>query len=218
MCVWYNIIVNDRMIDTLNLYLAGRKDMAHKGTELLETERLILRRFTAEDIDQIFNNCWCEYDVWKWTNYKPMRNVEDIVNVAEMFTDKWLASYDRANRYSWAIQLKSTGEVIGRLFGMNPDDRVNQIELAYEIGEKYWNQGLMTEAVKKVITFFFVEVGFNRIYAYHASENPASGRVMKKCGMVYEGTMRQACKCNNGLFDQVNYAILADDYFAKTEK
>lgn len=190
--------------------------MMHKGTVTLETERLVLRRFTMEDIEQIYNNCWSEYEVWKWTNYEPMYFVEDVINTAEMFTDKWFAAYDKPNRYSWAIQLKSTGEVIGRFFGMHPDDRLNQIELAYEIGQKWWNQGLMTEAVKKVIDFFFNEVCFNRIQSHHAVENPASGKVMQKCGMSYEDIMRQACKCNNGLFDKVNYAMLADEYMKQS--
>jgi ribosomal-protein-alanine N-acetyltransferase len=114
------------------------------------------------------------------------------------------------------MQLKSTGEVIGRIWGIRPDDRVCQNELAYELGQKWWNQGLMTEAVKTVINFFFNEVRFNRIYAGHASGNPASGKVMQKCGMIYEGTMRRACKNNNGVFDNVCYAIIAEDYFNKT--
>lgn len=184
----------------------------HKGTITLETERLILRQFTIEDLQQIFNNCWSDPEVWKWTNYKPMHCVEDVINTAEMFTDKWLDAYEKPNRYSWAIQLKSTDEVIGRFFGMYPNDQLSQIELSYELGRNWWNQGLMTEAVKVIIDFFFNEVGFNRIQSHHAHENPTSGRVMQKCGMLYEGTMRQALKCNNGLFDKVNYAILADDY------
>lgn len=68
-----------------------------------------------------------------------------------------------------------------------------------------------------VIGFFLCEVGFNRIYADHAYENPASGKVMQKCGMVYEGTAHQVCKCNNGMFDAVKYAILAKD-FDRNEK
>lgn len=192
--------------------------MTHKGTIMLETERLILRRFTIEDLEQIYYNCWRDFEVWKWTSYKPMNCIEDVINVAEMFTDKWLGAYERLNRYSWAIQLKGSGEVIARIFGMHPDDYVSQIELAYELGRKWWNQGLMTEAVKAVIEFLFNEVGFDRIHANHASENPASGKVMQKCGMTYEGTMKQACKCNNGLFDKVNYAILADEYFKLSTK
>lgn len=185
--------------------------MTHKGTVRLETNRLILRRFTMDDLEPIFNHCWSDPEVFKWTNYTPMTCADDVIHAAGMFTDKWLGAYDRDNRYSWAIELKSTGEVIGRLFGMNPDDSLRQIELTYELGRSWWNQGLMTEAVKAVIDFFFCEVGFNRIQSHHADKNPASGKVMQKCGMTYEGTLRQACQCNNGLFDKVNYAILASD-------
>lgn len=186
--------------------------LTHKGTVQLETERLILRRFTIDDLEPMYRNCWSDYEVWKWTSYAPMKCIEDVQNVADMFTEKWLGAYERPNRYSWAIQLKSSGEVIGRFFGMNPDDRVRQVELAYEIGQKWWNQGFATEATKAVIDFFFREVGFNRIHAYHADQNPASGRVMQKCGMTYEGTLRQACRCNGGLFDMVCYSILANEY------
>lgn len=189
--------------------------MTHKGTVLLETERIILRRFTKNDLEQIYNNCWKEYDVWKWTNYASMTCMAEALTNAGMFTDNWLNAYERPERYSWAIQLKSTEEVIGRLFGMNPDDKVKQVELAYELCSKWWNKGLMTEAVKAVIPFFFKEVGFNRVYAYHADKNPASGKVMNKCGMLYEGTLRQACVCNSGIFDKVMYAILAEDYYEK---
>lgn len=190
----------------------------HKGTVTIETGRLILRQFTEEDLEPIFNNCWSDKEVWKWTNYKPMNSVSDVIYSAGMFTEGWLGAYDRLNRYSWAIQVKDSGTSVGRLFGMHPDDHINQVELAYELGRSWWNQGIMTEAVNAVISFFFREVGFNRIYAYHADKNPASGRVMQKCGMIYEGTLRQACICNNGIFDKVCYAILSGDYFNGSEK
>lgn len=69
---------------------------------------------------------------------------------------------------------------------MHPDDHVSEIELAYEIGRSWWNQGIITEAVTAVIDFFFIKIGINRIYANHANENPASGKVMQKCGMMVE--------------------------------
>ena len=186
--------------------------MTHKGTVRLETDRLILRPFVPEDIGQIFDNCWSDHEVWKWTNYAPMNCLDDVKNNAHMFTDNWLKAYDMPNRYSWAIELKATGQVIGRFFGMYPDDRICQVELAYELGRAWWNQGFMTEAAQAVIAFFFEEVGFNRVFAYHASSNPASGEVMKKCGMKYEGTLRQGGKCNGGIIDAVYYANLAEEY------
>ena len=51
----------------------------HKGTVTIETGRLILRQFTEEDLEPIFNNCWSDKEVWKWTNYKPMNSVSDVI-------------------------------------------------------------------------------------------------------------------------------------------
>jgi len=169
----------------------------------------------------MFHNCWNNINVWKWTLYEPMDSVEDVLTLNNIFTDFWFGKYRQPNYYNWAIELKSLGEVIGRVrgvYGSPLDERTGQIELAYELGENWWNQGLMTEALRKVIDFFFNEIGFNRIYAAHANENPASGKVMQKCEMMYEGTMRQAVKSNNGLCDKVNYAILANEYFNNHSK
>ena len=191
--------------------------MTHKGTVTLETKRLILRRFNLDDLKAMFDNCWSDFDVWKWSSYDPMNSVSDVLKLNNIFTDFWFAKYEKQNHYDWAIQLKETSKVVGRVRGMHPDDSIGQIELAYEIGKPWWNQGLMTEAVKEVINFLFKEVGFNRISAYHASENLASGKVLKKAGMSFEGTMRQACRCNNGLFDRVNFAILADGFLKEAK-
>lgn len=187
--------------------------MTHRGTVTLETERLLLRRFRREDMEQIYDNCWSEREVWGWTNYAPMDNISEVMTNANMFTDNWMNAYGRANRYSWAIELKETGQVIGRYFGMHPDDELQQVELACEIGSRWWNRGLMTEATREVVRFFFEEVGMSRVYAWHASGNPASGRMQEKAGLKYEGTLRQAGKCNNGIYDKVVYAIRAEDYW-----
>ena len=185
--------------------------MEHLGTVRLETPRLILRRFELGDLEAMYENCWRHKSVTQWTSYAPMDCLEDVRNKAEMFTEKWL-SYDNPKRYSWAIVEKASGQVIGRMFGMHPDDRTMQVELGYELGPDWWNLGLMTEAVQATIAFFFEQVGLNRVFAYYAPENPASGRVMQKCGMVYEGTLRQAGKCNHGIIDEVYYSMLASEY------
>ena len=189
------------------------KMLKHKGTVTLETQRLILRRLKINDREQLYNNCWSAPEVWKWSSYEPMDSIDDVVTLNNIFTDFWFAKYEKLDYYDWAMQLKSSGEVIGRIRGIKPDENISQIELAYELGQNWWNKGLTTEAVNALISFFMEEVGFNRIYAAHAHENPASGKVMQKCGMIYEGTARQMAKCNNGVFDMVNYAILASDYF-----
>ncbi len=191
--------------------------MKHKGTVRLETSRLILRRFVIGDYEPMYRSCWGDHDVWKWTNYAPMNNLEEVRTNANMFTEKWL-SYDNPKRYSWAMELKSTGAVIGRMFGMHPDDELGQMELAYEMGKTWWNRGLMTEAVRVTLDYFLRDVGLQQVYAYHADANPASGRVMQKCGMVYQRTVPQGCKCNGGVFDRVEYLLTAEEYFRQTSQ
>ena len=70
----------------------------------------------------------------------------------------------------------------------------------------------MPEAGKAVVRYLFEEVGFNRIAAAHDKNNLKSGRVMQKIGMTYEGTLRKAGFCNQGVIDEVWYSILRDEY------
>ena len=70
------------------------------------------------------------------------------------------------------------------------------------------------EALAALIPFFFEEVGANRIEALHDPNNPNSGKVMAKCGLKYEGTLRQADWSNKGIVDACMYGMLASDYFA----
>lgn len=189
--------------------------MEHKGTTTLETPRLILRRFVPEDIDSFYRRCLGDDQVWRWTNYPKVESLQDVRAKAGLFTPNWFAAYDRPERYSWAIAEKPEGPAIGRVFGMKPDNRTEDVELAYELGREFWGRGYMTEAVGEVLRFFFEEAGFFRVHCYHADQNPASGRVMEKCGLRYEGVMRMACVCNGGRFDQVNYALLREEYLAR---
>ena len=67
------------------------------------------------------------------------------------------------------------------------------------------------EALKALVDFLFDEVGLNRIEAEHDVNNPASGRVMEKSGMTFEGTSRQAGLSNQGIIDVSRWAILRED-------
>lgn len=98
--------------------------------------------------------------------------------------------------YQWMIVLKSSGEPIGCISGMSPDDDLASVEMGYCIGRSWWHKGIMTEALQTVIHYLFTECGFRRIAARHDPENPYSGEVMKKCGMRFEGVLRQADRNN----------------------
>ena len=81
------------------------------------------------------------------------------------------------------------------------NESLNMLHIGYCIGSKWWHQGITSEAFSAIIPYLFEEVGANRIESQHDPCNPHSGNVMKKCGLVYEGTLRQADYSNKGLVD-----------------
>lgn len=116
-----------------------------------------------------------------------------------------------ANYYQWMIELKELGEVIGSISGVDMKESIASVEIGYCIGRAWWHRGLMTEALGAVIDYFLDQVGANRVEARHDPNNPNSGGVMRKCGMQYEGTSRQADRNNQGICDVARYAILRSD-------
>jgi len=124
----------------------------------------------------------------------------------------WIREYKKSGYYSWAITIKESGELIGSL-GLNDiSDRNKSCEVGYCISKRFWNRGFLSEALGAVIDLCFSTIGFNRLMACHSVRNPASGRVMQKCGMTFEGTMRQALVNQNGEFINCDmYSILKDD-------
>ena len=188
--------------------------MTHKGTATIETERLILRHFSPQDAEAAFAN-WCsDPAVTEFLTWPPHANVQATRGVLE----SWAASGEKPNFYQWAIVLKEIGQPIGSISVVGSDENVGQLEIGYCIGSKWWHRGITSEAFAAVIAFLFDEVGADRIQARHAVENPRSGSVMKKCGLVYEGTLRQAGRCNRGITDLCIYSILRGEYEAKKHR
>ena len=181
--------------------------MEHLGTKRLETERLILRPFVMEDAEPMFRNWASDPEVTRYLTWPTYQSRE----TADQILSQWTASYADPAFYQWAIELKSLGEPIGSISVVSHNDRVSAAHIGYCIGFRWWGQGIMTEALQVVLDYLFEEVGFNRVEALHDVNNPASGAVMRKCGMLYEGTFRQYIRSNQGICDASMYALLASD-------
>ena len=181
--------------------------LTHKGTQILETSRLILRRAIREDADPMLRNWASDPEVTKFLTWPPHANI----GVTQTVLESWLAEYEKADYYQWMIVLKEIGEPIGSISVVRQNDAVEEAEIGYCIGSAWWHRGIMTEALSAVIEYLFTEVGINRIAARHDPNNPHSGGVMHKCGMVYEGTTRASDKNNQGICDAAHYAILRRD-------
>lgn len=181
--------------------------MNYKGTAKLETERLILRKFEITDAKDVFENYASSDEVTRYTTWETHSNT----GVTTEYLQNLIESYKDGKTFNWAIELKSNHKVIGQIGASNLDENASKIRVGYCIGEKWWNCGIVTEALLEVIKFLFEEVGVNRIEAYHNAQNIASGKVMKKCGMQLEGVLRQAYKYKNGISDECIYGILKSD-------
>lgn len=182
--------------------------MHHCGTITMETNRLALRRFTLADAPMAFRNWMSSPAVTKYLRWQTHTNPEES---AEIIGD-WIAAYEKQDFYLWAIELKEIGEPIGTISVVEQNERLDLLHIGYCIGEDWWGKGIMTEAFSAVIPLLFEQVGANRIESQHDPENPGSGKVMRKCGLQYEGTMRQADFNNQGIVDAAMYALLARDY------
>lgn len=182
-------------------------ELNHVGTRTLKTTRLLLRPFCLSDAQAMFDNWASDSDVTKFMMWPTHKSVEVTQNILQ----SWMPLYEKPDYYHWVITLDSVPIGTVGLFILNEKAGVG--DLGYCLSKKWWKHGIMSEAVQAVIDFAFETVGFERIEAHHSVDNPGSGGVMKKCGMLYEGHMRKKYLSTRGVFEDCDlYAILKEDW------
>ena len=182
--------------------------MKHCGTIQIETERLLLRRLVESDAEAMFKNWASDPEVTKFLTWPTHTSVE----VTKYVLSTWLPLYEKNDYYQWTIILKENGEEpIGTIHGQVNND-IESVMVGYCLGRKWWHQGIMTEAFKALIEFFFEKVDAKRICSYHDPNNPNSGMVMMKCGLNLEGTLRKSDRNNTGICDASWYSLLREEY------
>ncbi|WP_031548154.1 GNAT family N-acetyltransferase [Salinicoccus luteus] len=182
--------------------------MQHLGTQTLETERLVLRKLTLEDTEAMYHNWASDPEVTEYLTWPPHGSVE----VTRQLVDHWVNEYNKNDFYQWAIVPKNLNAPVGTISVVDADDSIGMVHIGYCVGKAWWGRGYTTEAFGRLIRFFFEDVGLNRIESKHDPRNPGSGRVMEKCGLLYEGTTRQSDRNNQGLCDSALYGIVRRDY------
>jgi [ribosomal protein S5]-alanine N-acetyltransferase len=173
----------------------------------LETRRLILRCLELNDAT-IIRKLAGHPDIAATTLTIPhpysLEEAVDFINYARR-------AVESDESYNLAITRRAEGDLIGCI-GLSAGDRHRRAEMGYWMSVKHWGQGYTTEAARRVLQFGFETLDLNRIYATHFAGNPASGRVMQKIGMIYEGTLRQHIIKNGQPLDIVYYGILRSEY------
>lgn len=185
--------------------------MENIGTIQLQTKRLILRLLTVQDAPQMFNHWANNPKVTKYLSWKPYQTIKDIENNLHEYQQ----NYVDPDYFFWGIEEKSTQQLIGTISASIADKVSKTAEVGYCIGQGWWNKGYTSEALEKVIAYLFEKNGFERVEGFYDTKNPASGKVMQKAGMSYEGTFYQRLVNNRGIVDGACYAILKRDYVSK---
>ena len=170
---------------------------------MLNTQRLIIRKFYIDDTESLFS-ILSDEEVNKYLPWFPFKSLEDTKNHLVNF---YLKTNDNNNFYRYAVCLKENNIPIGYIHFENNNDNN---DFGYGLKKEYWNKGIITEAAKTVIE----ELKRNNvkyITATHDKNNIASGEVMKKIGMTYKYSYEELWQPKNFLVVFRMYQLNLDD-------
>jgi len=179
----------------------------------LRTERLLLRPFTLDDVEDVLEYTqdpeWARFQ----NNIPPVPySREDAEKIVMMFSNSSSVWEKMGILRIFAIMFGD--KVIGEI-GVNQreEDRKNErVELVYSLSRRYWGKGLMTEAAQAVVNWAFQSYSFNRMFAYCDPRNIGSRRVLEKIGMKQEGILRSHLVWDGEVRDAVYYGILRGEW------
>lgn len=174
----------------------------------MESERLILRPVSLEDSDDMYEYTSDEettrflYD--KHTDLNQTKNL-----IANYFMKEPIGKY--------AIVVKDSNKMIGAI-EFRVHEYNNSGELGYTLNRHFWGMGYMTEAGELILNLAFNTLGLERVFAEYDVKNSASGRLVSRLGMTYEGTHRKNHKIKGVLTDSAYCSILKEEYINSRQK
>jgi ribosomal-protein-alanine N-acetyltransferase len=173
----------------------------------IETERLKMGNISNKDVPKII-----EYAGNKKVAERTLEIPHPYLKEHALF---WINSIkeglETKTKYTFGLRLKNSTELMGAM-GLILNTKFNRATLGYWVAEPFWNKGYATEAAQAIIKFGFDELQLNKIYATHVMENPASGKVMMKCGMIKEGELKDHAKRDNKYFSLLQYRLTHNEY------
>jgi len=182
--------------------------MRHSGTAVIETERLLLRPFCLEDAEEMFAGWASSKKVTEFLTWPAHADISVTRNILA----GWCSRYQDPSFYQWCIVRKKDNAQLGTVSVVSLDEDSGSLEIGYCIGEAHWHQGYVSEALNRLLQFFFEQERADRIEARHDVRNPRSGMVMKRCGMRYVRTDLQAARNSQGMADCAYYEISRQEY------
>ena len=174
----------------------------------LETERLKLRRITADDT-QAWLAVWSDPDVMRYLI--EFENIPDEAEVKSII--EWTEGiYSRKTGIRWAITHKPDDKMIGSC-GFHLYDKYNRcVEIGYELHQDYWRQGIMSEAISELLRFCFDTMNLHRVEANVTVGNDASAGLLYQFGFTQEGTWRDKVFWHGEFYSLWQFGLLEGEY------
>jgi len=174
----------------------------------LETPRLYLREYTAEDWPAVLayqsDPRYLRYYEWE------KRSPRDVRAFLKKLIE-WQTARPRI-KFQFAVMLRAEDRLIGSCGIRRQTLDAVEADIGYEIAPDLWGQGLATEAARALLAFGFDDLNVHRIWARCVAGNAASARVMEKVGMQYEGRMRENEWFKGRWWDTLIYGILEQEW------
>lgn len=182
--------------------------LTHVGTQTIETERLILRKFSYNDDDSMLKYWISDPNIQSLYSEPIYTNKQEVKGIL----DKYISSYEKNDYYRWAIISKEINECIGQIAYFLVDSKNHFAEIEYCIGSCFQRKGLAAEATKAIIKFGFEKINLHKVQISHNSINMPSKRVIEKCGFTFEGALRDYFYFEGKYIDRLYYSILRSEF------
>lgn len=171
------------------------------NTPKLETEKLILRKFTKDDLHALYE-IYSDRDVNKFLPWFPLESEDEVES---LFEEKYAGVYSKLQGYAYAICLKSDNYPIGYI----KVDISDSYDLGYGLRKEFWHKGIVSEAAQALVEQLKKD-GIPYITATHDINNPRSGGVMKRIGMEYKYSYEELWQPKNFLVTFRMYQLNLD--------
>lgn len=184
--------------------------MVYREIVRIQTPRLCLRKLQREDVQAYYERIGSRPEVTAGMLWEPHRDISDSAASIE----KALRRYAEGKCYRWGIELPGEG-LIGVIELLGFDEKAASCSFAYMLCPEYWGQGYATEVLNAALDFAFSQLEVKQVAVDHFTTNPASGAVMRKVGMRYQGIIPEKYEKQGKKLDAAQYSITKDEFYNK---
>ena len=182
-----------------NSQIESIEEIVPHGTAELWTENLVLRRYRADDAEQLYRYFGSDPDMYKYSGWNPYATPD----MAKETVQRFIGSYEDEHSYSWVMDAHGDDVVAGTIGAYDYEN--GQIEVGFSVAKGWQGRGFATEALKKVLEHLTENEGISCVTAWCAAENTASKKVLEQSGMKIIQSEKGGLKAGDNKYDKLIY-------------